>query len=171
MAREAWSLSLVTCHARFSRRGIDPVGETANVNEPPLGSRRLLFHHLHARAGDNRGSFYKKCVDRGCRHRTTSLCLRKTLRKQLPGRQPAMPGVWGRFALCHVFRRREFMGSMQQHAELPCRGNSVTRLRLCPESEAVLLKRPAPGWELSGLEEDADDRALDLDARRRDRLG
>ena len=23
----------------------------------------------------------------------------------------AMPGVWGRFALCHVFRRREFMGS------------------------------------------------------------
>ena len=46
MAREAWSLSLVTCHAGFSRRGIDPVGETANVNEPPLGSRRLVVSSL-----------------------------------------------------------------------------------------------------------------------------
>ena len=61
MAREAWSLSLVTCHAGFSRRGIDPVGETANVNEPPLGSRRLVVSSLAVRrAGDNRGSFYKK---------------------------------------------------------------------------------------------------------------
>ena len=43
MAREASTLSLVTCHAGFSRRGIDPVGETSNVPDTPLGSRHLLF--------------------------------------------------------------------------------------------------------------------------------
>ena len=42
MAREASTLSLVTCHAGFSRRGIDPVGETSNVPDTPLGSRRLV---------------------------------------------------------------------------------------------------------------------------------
>src|SRR5271157_2003463 len=47
----------------------------------------------------------------------------------------------------------------------------VTGLRLRPEGEAVLLKWPALGWKLSGLEEDADHRALDLDARRGDGLG
>src|SRR5271157_1344888 len=42
MAREASTLSLETCHAGFSRRGIDPVGETSNVPDTPLGSRRLV---------------------------------------------------------------------------------------------------------------------------------
>ena len=42
MAREASTLSLVTCHAGFSRRGIDPVGETSNVPDTPLGSRHLV---------------------------------------------------------------------------------------------------------------------------------
>src|SRR5271157_3059442 len=42
LAREASTLSLVTCHAGFSRRGIDPVGETSNVPDTPLGSRRLV---------------------------------------------------------------------------------------------------------------------------------
>ena len=60
MAREAWSLSLVTCHAGFSRRGIDPVGRLQTLTNPLLARGALLFHHLHARAGDNRGSFYKK---------------------------------------------------------------------------------------------------------------
>jgi hypothetical protein len=41
MAREASTLSLVTCLAGFFRRGIDPVGETINVPDTPLGSRRL----------------------------------------------------------------------------------------------------------------------------------
>ena len=51
MAREASTLSLATCRAGFSRCGIDPVGETSNVPDTPLGSRRLVFHHLHLRAG------------------------------------------------------------------------------------------------------------------------
>jgi len=42
LAREASTLSLVTCHAGFSRCGIDPVGETFNVPDTPLGSRRLV---------------------------------------------------------------------------------------------------------------------------------
>jgi transposase len=54
MAREASTLSLVTCHVRFFRRGIDPVGETENVPENPLGSRRLVvftnrIHQLEMR--------------------------------------------------------------------------------------------------------------------------
>ena len=51
MAREASSLSLATCHAGFSRRGIDPVGETSNVYEPPLGSRPLVVSSPASRAG------------------------------------------------------------------------------------------------------------------------
>jgi transposase len=46
MVREAVTLSLVTCHTGFSRHGIDPVGETTNVPDTPLGSRRLVFFHL-----------------------------------------------------------------------------------------------------------------------------
>ena len=42
LAREASTLSLATCPAGFSRRGIDPVGETSNVPDTPLGSRRLV---------------------------------------------------------------------------------------------------------------------------------
>ena len=42
MAREASTLSLVTCHAGFSRRGIDPVGETSIVSDTPLGTRHLV---------------------------------------------------------------------------------------------------------------------------------
>ena len=42
IAREASTLSLATRHAGFSRRGIDPVGETSNVNDPPLGSRPFV---------------------------------------------------------------------------------------------------------------------------------
>src|SRR5262249_58624914 len=40
--REASTLSLVTCHAGFSRHGIDPAGETSNVPDTPLGTRRLV---------------------------------------------------------------------------------------------------------------------------------
>src|SRR5580693_6668387 len=43
MVREAVTLSLVTCHTGFSRHGIDPVGETTNVPDTPLGSRRLVL--------------------------------------------------------------------------------------------------------------------------------
>ena len=46
MAREASTLSLVTCRAWFFRRGIDPVGETLRVPENPLGSRRLVASPL-----------------------------------------------------------------------------------------------------------------------------
>ena len=42
MAREASTLSLVTCHAGFSRHGIDPVGETSNVPDTPLGAHCLV---------------------------------------------------------------------------------------------------------------------------------
>jgi transposase len=42
VAREASTLSLATRHAGFSRRGVDPVGETPNVPDTPLGSRRLV---------------------------------------------------------------------------------------------------------------------------------
>jgi hypothetical protein len=42
LAREASTLSLATCRAGFSRCGIDPVGETSNVPDTPLGSRRLV---------------------------------------------------------------------------------------------------------------------------------
>ena len=40
VAREASTLSLVTCYSGFSRHGIDPVGETSNVPDNPLGSWR-----------------------------------------------------------------------------------------------------------------------------------
>ena len=43
LAREASTLSLVTCHAGSSRHGIDPVGETSNVPDTPLGTRSLVF--------------------------------------------------------------------------------------------------------------------------------
>ena len=42
VAREASTLSLATYHGWFSRHGIDPVGETPNVPDTPLGSRRLV---------------------------------------------------------------------------------------------------------------------------------
>ena len=43
LAREASTLSLVTCHVGSSRRGIDPVGETSNVPDTPLGTRHLVL--------------------------------------------------------------------------------------------------------------------------------
>ena len=42
LAREASTLSLVTCHAGSSRRGIDPVGETYIILDTPLGTRHLV---------------------------------------------------------------------------------------------------------------------------------
>src|SRR6516165_9515378 len=42
LAREASTWSLVTCHAGLPRRGIDPVGETYNVPDTPLGTRHLV---------------------------------------------------------------------------------------------------------------------------------
>ena len=55
MAREASTLSLATCHAGFSRRGIDPVGETFNVPDTPLGSRHLVVSRPPPRTGDIHG--------------------------------------------------------------------------------------------------------------------
>jgi transposase len=49
MAREASTLSLATCHARFSRRGIDPVGETSIVSGTPLVARRLMAFTFRTR--------------------------------------------------------------------------------------------------------------------------
>ena len=43
LAREASTLSLVTCHVGSSRRGTDPVGETSNVPDTPLGTRHLVL--------------------------------------------------------------------------------------------------------------------------------
>ena len=43
LAREASTLSLVTCHGGSSRRGIDPVGETSNISDTPLGTRHLVL--------------------------------------------------------------------------------------------------------------------------------
>ena len=52
LAREASTLSLATCHAGFSWRGIDPVGETSKTSPIPLLARvALWFHHPHLRAG------------------------------------------------------------------------------------------------------------------------
>src|SRR5271165_3164903 len=43
LAREASTFSLVTCHVGSSRRGTDPVGETSNVLDTPLGTRHLVL--------------------------------------------------------------------------------------------------------------------------------
>ena len=37
-----------------------PLGRLQTLTNPLLARGALLFHHLHARAADNRGSFYKK---------------------------------------------------------------------------------------------------------------
>ncbi len=63
LAREASTLSLATCHAGFSRRGIDPVGETSNVPDTPLGSRRLPRTRTFWRSS---GSLRKRCELAGC---------------------------------------------------------------------------------------------------------
>src|SRR5208337_3679201 len=91
------------------RRGIDPVGETSNVPDTPLGSRRLVVSTPASTSWTHPCSSHKR-IDRGCRHRTTGLWLRTTLRKQLLGHPIAMPGVWGRFTLHRVLPPEEFMG-------------------------------------------------------------
>ena len=55
MAREASALSLVTCHGGVSRRGIDPVGETSNVPDTPLGTRHFVLTDSHPPTGDVHG--------------------------------------------------------------------------------------------------------------------
>ena len=56
MDREASTLSLVDLPAGFSRRGIDPVGETSNVPDIPLGTRRLVVSRpVPAAEGDIHG--------------------------------------------------------------------------------------------------------------------
>ena len=52
MVREASTLSLVTCHAGFSRRGIDPVGETTSFPITLLARGALSFYHTYARSGE-----------------------------------------------------------------------------------------------------------------------
>ena len=55
LAREASTLSLATCYAGASRRGIDPVGETSNVPDTLLARGALLIQHPHPRSGDIHG--------------------------------------------------------------------------------------------------------------------
>ena len=57
MAREASTLSLVTCHAGFFRRGIDPVGETIKRSRYPSWlAAPCRFTAPHSRTGEIHGS-------------------------------------------------------------------------------------------------------------------
>src|SRR5208337_4581970 len=105
--------------AGFSRCGIDPVGETFNVPDTPLGSCRLVVSPPASTGWIHPCSSHKR-IEQGCRHCMRALWLRTTLRKQLLGHPRAMPGVWGRFALHRILPRKEFMGS-GWHLALPWR--------------------------------------------------
>jgi len=52
MAREASTLSLVTCHAGFSGMVLIPLGRLQASPKTLLARGALLFHQPHPRTGD-----------------------------------------------------------------------------------------------------------------------
>src|SRR5271165_3246740 len=111
LAREASTLSLATRHAGFSRRGVDPVGETLNVPDTPLGSRRRV---VSPPAPDNRRhSWYSRTMGQKSQESP------KTPPSQSP-RTPPSPRSRGRGRLLSPYppRQRGSASSTQTRPEL-----------------------------------------------------
>ena len=144
------TLSLATCHAGFSRRGIDPVGETSNVPDIPLGSRHLV---VSTPASANRRDPWSSQTN-------------SPRRQPSPSRQPS-PGsrVRGRFR-----PRPRFGGGAQCYQ--PGRGRNRCSFRhaygLCPRRPR---RQPGPPVRCQHRRSSGDRRVVEEVPGENDRFG
>ena len=124
LAREASTFSLVTCHVGSSRRGTDPVGETSNVLDTPLGTRHLVL---------------TRSVSSNRRHPWSS---QTKSRRSLPSRASQ---VSGHFPFPSPLRRRRSMSSIRTRPEstfIPTCIWSASRRTVMPTQSASSVPTP-----------------------------